>query len=65
MLFLSNFKQLFSKIGLIKQGFGFIKVFFITKIDEVIPDWTILGLLTTCRRMTYIYAHANSCQKDG
>jgi len=35
---------MYSKIGIIKQGFGFIKrLFFVTGIDGIIPDPTILG----------------------
>ena len=44
--FSPNFKQMCLKIGLIKQGFGLIKLFFIIGINEVIPDGTILGLLS-------------------
>jgi len=40
-----NFKQMCSKIGLSKWGFRLIsRFFFITGIDGVVPDRTILGL---------------------
>ena len=41
-----SFKQMCSKIGLIKWGFGLIKqVFLSIGITGVIPDCTILGLI--------------------
>ena len=42
-----SFKQMCSKIGLIKRGFGLIKrVFLSIGINGVIQDRTILGLLS-------------------